>query len=158
MSQPRPFRLIALAAAALPEAALAAAPAAPMQPAPTFFSELVSIVLPLAFIILGLFLVLHFARRRYGLAGRGAALSVVQVLPLGPRERLVLVKTHGGRVLAVGVSSQSVQLVAELDPADLPPAEPVDTGPATPAPKLLGLPLSLRDLAGSRRRPPQPPA
>lgn len=121
------------------------------QPAPSFFSELVSIVLPLAFIILGLFLVLHLARRRYGLRGGGAALTVVQVLPLGPRERLVLVRTHGGRVLAVGVSSQSVHLVTELDPADLPVPETPD--PDAAAPKLLGIPLNLRDFGrpGTKR-------
>lgn len=144
--------LLALATGPLPKAT----PTPPaMPPAPSFFGELVSIVLPLAFIILGLFLVLHLARRRYGLRGRGAALSVVQVLPLGPRERLVVVRTHGGRVLAVGVSAQAVQLVSELDAADLPPPEP-DPEPSQPAPKLLGLPLILRDLAGRGGRGPGP--
>ncbi len=133
-----------------------AQPAAAATPAPSFFGELVSIVLPLSFIILGLFLVLHFARRRYGLTGQGVAMSVVQVLPLGPRERLVLVRTRRGRVLAVGVSSQTVSLVAELDPSELPTPDPAASEPSQSPPKLLGMPLILRDLIGRRGQPRKP--
>ena len=131
---------------------LAAAPAQPAGVQPTsFFAELISIVLPLAFIILGLFAVLHFARRRYGMTGQDAPLSVVQVLPLGPRERIVLVKTRTGRVFAIGVAGQSVNLITDLDPAELVPnaSEPV----SHQTPKLFAMPLILRDL-GRRRSPP----
>lgn len=108
-----------LALVSTPLAAAGGSPAAG-QPA-SFFGELLSIVVPLVFIILGLFAVLHFARRRYGLTGQDAPMSVVQVLPLGPRERIVLVKTRSGRVFAVGVAAQSVTLITDLDPADLLP-------------------------------------
>ncbi len=156
MSPFRPASLLFALICALYASPSFAQNAATPAPASSFFGELVSIVLPLSFIILGLFLVLHFARRRYGLSGQGVALSVVQVLPLGPRERLVLVKTRSGRVLAVGVSSQTVNLVAELDPSDVPSPDPALVEPSQPS-KLLGMPLILRDLAGRRGRTRTPP-
>lgn len=103
-----------LASSAMP--AFAAAPAAQET---SFFGELLSIMVPLAFIILGLFAVLRFARRRYGLTGQDAPLSVAQIVPLGPRERIVLVKTRSGRTFVVGVAGQSVNLITELQPSDL---------------------------------------
>lgn len=113
-------RVALLPVLALVSTPLAAAGGSPAAGQPTsFFGELLSIVVPLVFIILGLFAVLHFARRRYGLTGQDAPMSVVQVLPLGPRERIVLVKTRSGRVFAVGVAAQSVNLITDLAPADL---------------------------------------
>lgn len=91
---------------------------------PSLFGELLGIVLPLAFIILGLLVVLKLARRRYGLTGQDAPLSVVQVLPVGPRERIVLVRTRAGRVLAVGVGAQSVTFLTDLETEDVAPAPP----------------------------------
>lgn len=118
------------------------------QPAPagsgtevSFFGELVSIVVPLAFIILVLLLVLRFARRRYGTGPRDAPLTIAQVLPVGPRERIVLVRTRTGRLFAVGVAGTSVRFLADLDPADW-------VEPPTPAPgraKVFGWPLTRRD-------------
>jgi flagellar protein FliO/FliZ len=137
--------------------ALAAPAAATTSSPPSFFGELMSIVLPLAFIILVLLAALHFARRRYGLTAPDAPLSVVQILPLGPRERIVLVKTRGGRVFAVGVSSQSVHLITDLDPAELASTTaPVEAGTPRRAPTLFGLPLNLRD--PERRGNPRPPS
>lgn len=127
--------------------AWAAAPAL-AQPAPagsgaegSFFGELVSIVVPLAFIILVLLLVLRFARSRYGTGPRDAPLTIAQVLPVGPRERIVLVRTRSGRLFAVGVAGASVRFLADLDPADW-------VEPPTPAPgraKVFGWPLTRRD-------------
>ena len=131
--------------------------AAAAQPV-SFFGEILSIVVPLAFIILVLFAALHFARRRYGAAAPDAALSVVQILPLGPRERIVLLRTRGGRLFAVGVTANSVRLVTDLDPADLAPGDPA-TGatvvadapdPSGPS-KVFGRPLIPRDLLRGRR-------
>lgn len=96
--------------------------------APSFAAELLAILLPLAAVIAGLLVVLRLLRRRYRLTGADAPLSILQILPLGPRERLVLVKARSGRVFTVGVGAQSVNFVTDLDPADLealePPAEP----------------------------------
>ncbi len=141
---------------------LAGLPAYAQQPATTsepvsFFGEILSIVVPLAFIILVLFAVLHFARRRYGAAAPDAALSVVQILPLGPRERIVLLRTRGGRLFAVGVTASSVRLVTELDPGDLGPGDPAAAAAAADGPdrsgpsKVFGRPLIPRDLFRGRR-------
>ena len=93
-----------------------------------------AIVLPLAAVVAGLFVVLHLARKRYGITGRDASLSIVQVLPVGPRERIVLVRTRAGRVFAVGVGAQSLSLIAQLEPDDIAPsAEDVkDSSAPTP--------------------------
>lgn len=99
--------------------------ATPAPPAGSYVWELMAILLPLAFIILFLLVVLRMLRRRFGLAGPDAPLSVVQVLPLGPRERLVVVRSRAGRAFAVGVSAQSVSLVCTLDGEDLGPQSPV---------------------------------
>ena len=133
-------------------AGLASFPAAAQQAAQdagagTFFGELVSIVVPLVLIILVLLAGLHFARRRYGMTAQDAPLSVVQILPLGPRERIVLIKSRSGRVFAVGVGAQAVTLITDLDPADI-AASRAEAG-ADPAPDtrptLFGKPLIRRD-------------
>jgi len=111
----------ALACLACSGLAWSAAPAA--APAkPSFLAELLAIVLPLAAVIAALFVVLHLARKRYGITGRDASLSIVQVLPVGPRERIVLVRTRAGRVFAVGVGAQSLSLITQLQPDDIAPA------------------------------------
>jgi flagellar protein FliO/FliZ len=84
--------------------------------------ELLAILLPLAFIIAGLLLVLRLVRRRYGLTGPDAPLAILQILPLGPRERLVLVKSRSGRVFTIGVGAQSVNFITDLDADDVTPA------------------------------------
>lgn len=81
--------------------------------------ELMAIVLPLAFIIAGLVVVLRLVRKRYGLTGPDAPLSILQILPLGPRERLVLVKSRSGRVFTVGVAAQTVTFITDLDAEDI---------------------------------------
>lgn len=81
--------------------------------------ELLAILLPLAFIIAGLLVILRLVRRRYKLTGTDAPLSILQILPLGPRERLVLVKSRSGRVFTIGVGAQSVNFVTDLDADDL---------------------------------------
>lgn len=101
-------------------------------------AEMMGILFPLAVVVLLLLAVLWMVRRRFGLSSRHASLSIVQVLPLGPRERMVMVRTRAGRVLALGVSAQSVSLITELDPDDvLAPAvddAPSDAAAQEPAP------------------------
>lgn len=106
----------AMSAEALPDA-----PAAP-----SFAGELLAIVIPLAFIIAGLLVILRLVRKRYGLTGPDAPLSILQILPLGPRERLVLVKSRSGRVFTVGVAAQNVSFITDLDEADLTAADESD--------------------------------
>ncbi|MGH8082044.1 MAG: flagellar biosynthetic protein FliO [Lysobacter sp.] len=114
-----------LAVAATAPAVAPAVPAA--APPPSMFFEFVAILLPVAVVLGGLVLVLFYLRKRHGLTAREAPLSVLQILPIGPRERIVVLRTRSGRALAVGVGGQSVNLIAELDPADIAPA------PAVPA-------------------------
>ncbi|MEN5059413.1 flagellar biosynthetic protein FliO [Luteimonas sp. TWI1416] len=106
----------------------AAAPAAPAAPASdSFVGEMLAIVLPLVFIIAGLLLLLRLLRRRYGLSGGDTPLTVVQILPVGPRERLVVVRSRAGRAFAIGVGGQSVTFVTDLDADDLAPANEATT-------------------------------
>lgn len=138
--------LLAVMAAMPPARAQAAAEAAGSG---TFFGELVSILVPLVLIILVLLAGLHLARRRYGMTGQDAPLAVVQILPLGPRERIVLVRTRAGRVFAVGVAAQAVSLVTELDPADLAASSAEEEPSSAPAARatLFGKPLIRRDFS-----------
>ncbi|WP_407353233.1 FliO/MopB family protein [Luteimonas sp. R10] len=106
---------------------VASAAAEPVAAAPSALRELLGIVLPLAFVIFALFLVWRLARRRYGLAGKDAPLSVLQILPVGPRERVVLLRTRAGRAFAIGVSAQSVNLITALEQDDI---GKTDAGPA----------------------------
>ncbi len=113
----RPIVVLAAACCAWP--ALAAEPAADAARESSFVGELLAILVPLALIIVALFLVLRLARRRYGLTGQDAPLSILQILPVGPRERIVLVRARSGRVFTIGVGPQSVNFITDLNPADL---------------------------------------
>lgn len=91
--------------------------------APSFAGELLAIVVPLALVVAALMVLLKLARRRFRLTGQDAPLSVLQILPVGPRERLVLVKARSGRVFAIGVGAQTVTFITDIDPEELLPAE-----------------------------------
>ena len=100
-----------------------ATPAATAATGPSYVWELLAILLPLAFIIVCLLVLLRLLRRRFGLAGPDAPLSVVQVLPVGPRERIVVVRSRAGRAFAIGVGAGAVTLVSTLDSDDLGPLD-----------------------------------
>lgn len=120
--RPRTF-LPGLASASLPLPALSTTPAA--SGGTDVVGDVIAVLVPLLLVIGVLVAVLYHARRRYRLTGPGAALSVVQILPVGPRERVVVVRTRNDRYLAVGVGAQTLSLIAELDPRDValdPPA------------------------------------
>ncbi|MDN5780850.1 MAG: flagellar biosynthetic protein FliO [Luteimonas sp.] len=110
--------------ACTPLAALAAPDAAqPVAPV-SMTGEVLGILLPLALIIVALVAVLYFVRRRFGLTGQDAPLSILQILPVGSRERIVVVKSRSGRVFAVGVGGQTVTLITNLEQSDITPTEP----------------------------------
>ncbi|KLJ00564.1 flagellar biosynthetic protein FliO [Luteimonas sp. FCS-9] len=113
----RPLGLAGLASP-LPGWAAATPPAVAND---SFVGEMLAIVLPLVFIIAGLLFLLRLLRRRYGLSGGETPLTVVQILPVGPRERLVVVRSRAGRAFAIGVGAQSVTFVTDLDVDDLSP-------------------------------------
>lgn len=106
--------------------AAAAAPAAQASPPPSMVGEVLGIVLPLALIIVALLAVLFVVRRRFGLGRGDAPLSILQILPVGSRERIVVVRSRSGRVFAVGVSGQSVTMITNLEQSDLEPAPAPD--------------------------------
>ena|SRR5690606_13965517 len=131
MAIPRPDFPAACLAAALacgPLAAFAAPdPVAARAVEPiSIAGEVLGILLPLALIIVVLVAVLYFIRRRFGLTGRDAPLSIVQILPVGSRERIVVVKSRSGRVFAVGVGAQTVSLITNLEQSDLEPSQSPD--------------------------------
>ncbi len=130
------FRALA-GLAALGVHALAVAAPAPAQPAAAPVSvagEVLGIVLPVALIIAALLAVLFVVRRRFGLSRGDAPLSILQILPVGSRERIVVVKSRSGRVFAVGVSGQSVNFITNLERSDIePPAAPASGQDADPA-------------------------
>ncbi len=99
----------------------------------SFVGEMVAILLPLVFIIAGLLFLLRMLRRRYGLSGSDTPLSVLQILPVGPRERVVLVKSRAGRVFAIGVGAQSVTFITDLDIRDVAPESTAAVVPAPPS-------------------------
>ncbi|WP_057920383.1 FliO/MopB family protein [Lysobacter capsici] len=127
----RCLAVLACAPALAFAAAKPAAPAAAAAQPPSMLFEFISILLPVAVVIAALLAVLHYLRKRHGLSGRDAPLSILQILPVGPRERIVVLRTRSGRALAVGVAGQSLNLIAELDPADIAPAVAATVSTAT---------------------------
>ncbi len=115
---------LGIALACGPLAALAAPAATGAQAVEplSIAGEVLGILLPLALIIVVLVVVLYFIRRRFGLTGRDAPLSILQILPVGSRERIVVVKSRSGRVFAVGVGAQNVTLITNLEQSDIEPA------------------------------------
>ncbi|MGY6518264.1 MAG: flagellar biosynthetic protein FliO [Lysobacteraceae bacterium] len=112
--------------------ALAAAPVPPGDT--TFVRELLGLLLPLAFVIVLLVVVLMLFRRRLvPRGGRNDLLRIEQVLPVGPRDRLVLVAAPGGRRLLVGIGAGSPRLVAELQGTDGETGEPRTREESPPA-------------------------
>lgn len=122
-----PACLAALLAGAAP-AVFAAATSAAAQPAApdSIAGEVIGILLPLALVIVALVAVLYLVRRRFGLTGQDAPLSILQILPVGSRERIVVVKSRSGRVFAVGVGAQTVTLITNLEQSDIEPAPTPD--------------------------------
>jgi flagellar protein FliO/FliZ len=129
----------------VPAALLAMSAQAAVTPARTpndsFVGELLAILIPLVLIIAGLLFLLRLVRRRYGLSGSDAPLSVLQILPVGSRERVVLIKSRAGRVFAIGVGSQSVTFITDLDADDL---------EAPPSTASLAVSHSLSNIDGDR--------
>lgn len=78
----------------------------------------------LLLVVLSIPLVLWLVRRLSQWPGNrtGGMLSMPATLPVGPREQIAIVKA-GERVLLVGITSQQIQLLAELDGLpEVPPA------------------------------------
>lgn len=121
MRRPRVLALAPLLACMVDAHASTASPTPAVVGGDSFVGEMFAILVPLVLIIAGLIFLLRLVRRRYGLSGSDTPLSVLQILPVGPRERVVLVKARGGRVFAIGVGAQSVTFITDLDIGDVAP-------------------------------------
>ena len=82
----------------------------------------VSLLVP-TLLIIGAAVAATFLLKRWQgrVGGRDGPLQLVQVIAVGPRERLALVKV-GGRFVVVGIAPGSVNRIAEL--YDIQPADP----------------------------------
>ena len=74
----------------------------------------ISFTLPMV-LILGAAAATTYVLKRWkgAIGGRDGPLQLVHVIPLGPRERLALVKV-GGRYLVVGITPNNVNRISEL--------------------------------------------
>ena len=138
-------------------------------------SSLMQMLLALGLVVVTIPVALRLLRRGWRAGhGRNPLVRVVGGTALGPRERVAVVEV-GGRWLVVGVTGQSVNLLATLDAVPEPAAEPATeaaarhaggarvepTGPVEPAsagvaPTLaaptIAAPLFARLLAQARQR------
>jgi flagellar protein FliO/FliZ len=87
--------------------------AEPANASPSFSAELVSLILPLLLVVATLLAAFYLLRRRFGLATRDGPLRVLQVIAVGPRERIVLLDLDD-RQLLVGVTSAEITPLATL--------------------------------------------
>ncbi|MBS0373658.1 MAG: flagellar biosynthetic protein FliO [Proteobacteria bacterium] len=123
-----PRLALALTLAAIPAAAFGAAPPAPVAPvaAASGFAQVAASLL----LIVGVIVALAWLATRLRLTPRAAssALRILADVPVGPKERVVLLKVGDGQAL-VGVGADGVRSLELLArPVEL-PSEPV-TGAA----------------------------
>ncbi len=109
---------------------LFAAPHAAAAAAPVGAGGLVSVTFALLVVLAAIFAVAWLARRVRGIGSRvGHAIDVLADMPLGPKERAVLLKVGGEQIL-VGVAPGRVSALHVLrEPIELPKA----AAAATPA-------------------------
>jgi len=114
-------RTLSAIAAALPLHAVAqaaSAPAATAPEGPSLLPMVLVLLLVLALIPVSMWLL---KRMGAGTPAAAAGMKVVAQLPLGPRERLVVVEA-GERWLVLGVTAASINRVAALPKGALPAA------------------------------------
>lgn len=106
--------LLALLLVAVSPLLLAASEATQPPPNPLSYQSVGQMLLGLLLVV-GLILMLAWALRRFNaVPGQTGKMRVVASLPLGTRERAVLVQV-GEEQLLLGVSAQSVSLLARFD-------------------------------------------
>lgn len=109
---PTTFALLPLTIAATPASAAEAA-------ATDFATGLAQMLFGLAVVVALLLACLWAIKRLTAPRGGAGALRVLGAVPVGPRERVVLVGL-GGRILVLGVAPGSVNTLHVLDAEDLP--------------------------------------
>ncbi|MFM1990323.1 MAG: hypothetical protein RJA99_3280 [Pseudomonadota bacterium] len=107
-----------------------------MQDAPSVWPAIGAFVAVIALIPLALW---ALKRLQAGPAGTVRLVTLAGGLTLGPRERVVVVETDGRRWL-LGVTGQSITMLAELGPAPEGGTPPQAAGPTPPAGPSAGFP------------------
>ncbi len=79
----------------------------------SFGRELAGIFVPLLLVIALLVGTLLILQRRFKVGKTDGPLRVVQVLPVGPKERIVVLQQEG-RLFAVGVAPGAVRFISDL--------------------------------------------
>jgi flagellar protein FliO/FliZ len=95
---------------------------------PSIWPALTAFAAVLALIPIALWLLKRLQSSRLGAP---QSIAVTGGLSLGPRERIVIVESEGRRFM-IGVTSQSISLISELD-RTAPASTPVDLDPASAA-------------------------
>jgi flagellar protein FliO/FliZ len=101
--------------ASAPVSAFSLASAArPAMQDPVSFAMLGQLLMGLVVVVIAILLVLWLIRRFTGLGAQGRHLKVVAALPLGTREKAVLIEI-GGRQLLLGVAPGRVSLLERFE-------------------------------------------
>jgi len=111
--------LLLLGSAGVARAAVSAAPfASPVHEAlPSTAGGLVRVTLALVFVVAAIFTAAWLSRRMRSVGGaRSSSLEVLAQLPLGPRERAVLIRV-GANQLLIGVANGCIRTLHVLEPA-----------------------------------------
>jgi flagellar protein FliO/FliZ len=109
----------AVGAAAPPASALLFAAPVAHQALPGQAGSLLRVSVALLLVLAAVFAAAWFSRRMHGVgSARSAALEVIAQLPLGPRERAVLVRVGTQQVL-LGVASGNVRALHVLPAAEI---------------------------------------
>lgn len=93
--------------------AVAADPAVEAPPS----ASLLSLVVPLLAVVFALAALWWMLRRHSGKGGSAGPARIVQVIAVGPRER-ILVIDHDSQRLMLGVTQSKISLLADLGPKD----------------------------------------
>ncbi len=122
------LRCVCAAAAALGSFCASAAPSVPGLEVSGLSTMIMSLALVIGFIFAAAFVA---KRMPFGLGARGnnGALKVLAALPLGPKERLLLVQAKGEELL-IAVSPAGVFNVGTQNAAGTPPGAPRAAEPA----------------------------
>ncbi|HEY0179242.1 MAG TPA: flagellar biosynthetic protein FliO [Dokdonella sp.] len=92
-------------------------------------SPLLALVVPLLAVVFALAALWWMLRRQSGRGGAAGPARIVQVLAVGPRER-VLIVDHDARRFVLGVTQSRISLLADLDRKHA--AKPVESASHSP--------------------------
>lgn len=95
---------------------LVAAPAGAVDPlpAPSSGASVLGLVVPLLAVAFSLAALWWMVRRNSGRTGAAGPARIVQVIAVGPRERVVVID-HDARRFLLGVTATTINVLADLD-------------------------------------------